>query len=148
MEEKLREMGLRLEGDFTLKSGEQSSIFWGVMKLFGYPQWVRIEAMREWIYKIGLYRPNNLVGIQTGGWQLALDIGSVKCLDVYVTDKYTTTLGHNRRTVVVDDVITTGRTIQGYLGPETVAIAVLVNRSGLSELNGLPIVTGIFADRV
>lgn len=148
MEEKLREMGLRLEGDFTLKSGEQSNVFWDVSKLFGFPQWVRIEAMREWIYKIGLYRPNNLVGIQTGGFLLAGDICSYKALDCYRTDHSTGTVGFSRRTVVVDDVITTGRTIQGYLSKETVAIAVLVNRSGLSELSGLPIVTGIFADRV
>ncbi|GAI53369.1 unnamed protein product [marine sediment metagenome] len=49
---------------------------------------------------------------------------------------------------MVDDVITTGRTIQLYLTGEVVAIAVLVNRSGLSEINGIPIVSGIYADKV
>lgn len=113
--------------------------------MFQYPQWVRIETLRPWIWGIGLFCPNNLVGIRSGGFLLACDVG--KALDTYVTDRCTTTLGHNRRTVVVDDVITTGRTIQGYLGKETVAIAVLINRSGLDEINGIPIVTGIFADR-
>lgn len=148
MEEKLIKMGLRLEGEFTLKSGVLSHIKWDIERMFQYPQWVRIEAMRSWIYKIGLYCPNNLVGVHTGGWMLARDIGAKSCLDTYITDRYTTTVGQNRRIVVVDDVITTGNTIRGYLGPDVVAVAVLVNRSGLSDLNGIPIVTGIFVDRV
>lgn len=148
MEEKLIKMGLRLEGEFTLKSGVISHVKWDIERMFEYPQWVRVEAMRPWIYEIGLYRPNNLVGVSTGGWMLALDVGAKSSLDVYVTDKYTNTVGLNRRVIVVDDVMTTGRTVRGYLGSDVVAIAVLVNRSGLDEINGIPIVTGIFADKV
>lgn len=148
MEEKLIKMGLRLEGEFTLKSGVISHVKWDIERMFEYPQWVRVEAMRPWIYEIGLYRPNNLVGVPTGGWMLALDIGAKSSLDVYVTDKYTNTVGLNRRVIVVDDVMTTGHTVSRYLGPDVVAIAVLVNRSGLDEINGIPIVTGIFADKV
>lgn len=142
-------MGLRLKGEFTLKSGAKSGVKWDIEKMFQYPQWVRIEAIRPWIWAIGLFCPNNLIGIRTGGYQLALDIGSVSALNIYVTDRYTTTVGHNRRVVIVDDVMTTGRTVRGYLlGSDVVAIAVLVNRSGLDEINGIPIVTGIFADKV
>lgn len=149
LEEQLKRMGLRLEGDFTLKSGAQSNIKWDIEKMFRYPgysRWVRIEALKSWIWEIGLYQPNNLIGIRSGGFLLALDVG--EALDIHVSDRYTTTVGHNRRVVVIDDVITTGETIQGYLSKEVVAIAVLVNRSGLSEINGIPIVTGIYADRV
>ena len=145
-ERKLERMGLKLKGDFTLKSGAKNNVKWDIEKMFQYPQWVRIETLRPWIWEIGLYRPNNLIGIRSGGFLLACDVG--KALDAYITDKYTTTVGHNRRAIVVDDVITTGRTIRGYLSEETIAIAVLVNRSGLDEINGIPIVTGIFADAV
>ena len=148
MEEKLREMGLRLEGHFILMSDVSSNIFWNIEKMFQYPQWVRIEAVREWIYRIGLYRPNNLVGIPSGGLSLARDIGSIVALNTHITDRHTTTVGLNRRTIVVDDVMTTGNTVKRYLSDETVAVAVLVNRSGLSEVSGIPVVTGIFADRV
>lgn len=148
MREQLERMGLRLKGDFTLKSGDTSSVKWDIEKMFQYPQWVRIETLRPWIWEIGFHRPNNLVGIPTGGLLLARDIGAVKALDCYTTDHFTATVGLNRRTIVVDDVITTGKTIQGYLSKETVAIAVLVNRSGLDEINGIPIISGIYADRV
>ena len=146
MREQLERMGLRLKGDFTLKSGATSSIKWDIEKMFQYPRWVRIQTLKSWIWEIGLYRPNNLIGIRSGGFLLACDVGHA--LDIHVCDRYTATVGLNRRAVVIDDVITTGRTIRGYLSEEVVAIAVLVNRSGLSELNGVPIVTGTFADRV
>lgn len=146
MEEKLIKMGLRLEGEFTLKSGVLSNVKWDIEKIFQYPQWVRIETLRPWIWEIGLYRPNNLIGIPTGGYQLALDVSHA--LNIFACDRRITTLGHNQRIVVIDDVMTTGKTALRYLGSGVVAIAVLVNRSGLNELNGIPIVTGIFADRV
>ena len=50
--------------------------------------------------------------------------------------------------ILIDDVITTGNTIRAYLTSRIKAIAVLVNRSGLFDINGIPIITGIFADRV
>ncbi|MBA7708945.1 hypothetical protein ES703_117850 [subsurface metagenome] len=149
MREQLERMGLRLEGDFTLKSGAQSNIKWDIEKMFQYPgysRWVRIETLRPWIWEIGLYCPNNLIGIRSGGFLLASDVG--EALGIHVTDRRFHAIGHSRRVVVVDDVITTGRTIQLYLTGEVVAIAVLVNRSGLSEINGIPIVSGIYADRV
>lgn len=149
LEEQLQRMGLRLKGDFTLKSGAISSVKWDIEKMFQYPgysRWVRIETLRPWIWEIGLYCPNNLIGIRSGGFLLACDVG--RALGIYPCDRVTTTIGHNRRIVVIDDVITTGKTIRGYLSDEVVAIAVLVNRSGLSEINGIPIVTGVFADRV
>ena len=147
LEEQLKRMGLRLEGrDFILHSDVHSPVFWDIERMFQYPQWVRIETLRPWIWEIGLYRPNNLIGIRSGGFLLAHDVG--EALGVHVSDKRGHALGLNRRVVVVDDVITTGRTIQLYLSDEVVAIAVLVNRSGLSEINGIPIVTGIYADRV
>ncbi len=149
LEEQLKRMGLRLEGDFTLKSGAVSSVKWDIEKMFQYPgysRWVRIETLRSWIWEIGLYCPNNLIGIRSGGFLLACDVG--EALGIHVSDRRGRALGLNRRVVVVDDVITTGRTIQLYLSEEVVAIAVLVNRSGLREIDGIPIVTGIYADRV
>lgn len=146
MREQLERMGLRQDGDFTLKSGAQSKVKWDIEGLYNYSQWVRIEVLRNWILDIGLYRPNNVIGIRTGGYCLACDIGGV--LDAHINDRCTTTVGMERRVVVIDDVMTTGRTIEGYLSKETVAIAVLINRSGKSELDGIPVVTGIFADRV
>lgn len=146
LEERLERMGLRLKGDFTLKSGATSSTKWDIERMIQYPKWVRIETLRPWIWEIGLHCPNNLVGIMSGGFLLAGDVGYA--LGIHVSDTCSNTIGYTRRVVVIDDVITTGRTVSLYLTKEVVAIAVLVNRSGLSEINGIPIVSGIYADRV
>lgn len=160
MLEKLLELGLREEGSFTLHSGRHSSVFWNIEKLFRYPYWIRVEAIKPFIWKIGLKNPELLVGIKTGGYLLAKDIG--KCLfshklgltmpvysEEYYCRKEQSTF-ECLNTILLDDVMTTGGSIRDYLrkSDSVTSIAILVNRSGLKEIGGIPIISGLVADEV
>lgn len=156
--QRLTSLGLRKEGEFTLHSGAKSEVFWDIENLFRYPHWVRIKAIEEFIWQIGLIRPRFITGIRTGGLRLAEDIG--ECLSICVLNqeglvcadgKY----GGSGGNVLVDDVLTTGGTVRKILargfhleGSEVTHVAILVNRSGESEINGIPIISGIVTDRV
>ena len=153
MEDKLRTLGLRLEGNYTLHSGAKSLVFWDVERLFRYPYWVRVGAIKPFIWEIGIRKPELLVGVGEGGYKLAKDIA--RCLDLKVMDdtyhcnKKTTTF-ECLDTILIDDVMTTGGSIRRYLeeSNSVIAVAILVNRSGLDEISGIPIITGIHADKV
>ena len=153
MEDKLRRLGLRLEGDFPLHSGGRSSVFWDVEKLFNYPYWARIETIRPFIYGISIKKPALLVGIRRGGYLLAKDIGECLSLTVmddnYICNSKICPYGC-LKTILIDDCMTTGGSVRKYLknSDSTIAVAILVNRSGLSEIDGIPIISGIHADEV
>ena len=155
MYDKLLSLGLRKEGNFTLHSGAKSNIFWDIEKLFNCPYWMRVEAIREFVWQIGLMHPGRLVGIRKGGLLLAHDIG--KCLNLYVLneDGYVEAGSeagrkYGDRTAIIDDVLTTGGAIAKCLNKfsNVVAVAVLVNRSGRDEIEGTPIISGLKGDFV
>jgi len=134
-----------------LCSGKFSNVFWDIEKLFRYPKWVRIKAIEPFIFEIGKRKPGLLVGMQKGGYLLAKDIAeclNLRCLsesyywcpDTTVEDPFI---------CLIDDVLTTGNTIRNYLKKGHVHwIAVLVNRSKLTEINGIPIISGLITDIV
>lgn len=153
LEERLVELGLREEYDEprTLHGGLRSRVFWDIEKLFEYPGWMRRRALEEFIWEVGKLRPQMFIGIRKGGYWLTEDINH--CLDAIRFDEGCTTFPKwAARVVLVDDVLTTGGTIRHALGskhlPKIGHIAVLVNRSGMDELDGIPILSGVSTDKV
>ena len=148
LEGKLVELGLRKEGDFILSSRVRSEVFWDIEELFNYPKWIQEEAVREFIWKVGMLKPDAIVGIPRGGYILGGLMA--RCLGVDIVEP-ATARSNRWGIVVVDDVLTTGNTISSYLqsGLSTVlAVAVLINRSDFSEMNGVPIISGVVTDFV
>lgn len=152
LEKKLIGLGLREEYDEprTLRSGLKSKVFWNIEKLFEYPEWMRVMAIGDFIYAVGLCKPRGLIGIKTGGLLLArllkwrLDVRSL-----FEYDKTYAWVCDN--CILVDDVMTTGGTVKAALSVyrgEVTHIAVLVNRSGMNELEGVPIISGVSTDQV
>lgn len=157
--QRLTSLGLRKEGEFTLHSGAKSKIFWDIENLFRYPYWVRIKAIEEFIWQIGLAKPRFIAGIRKGGLLLAEDIG--ECLDTYILNQEgyvhinRNPRGRGSGSILLDDVLTTGGTIREILarginleGSEITHIAVLINRSGETEIDGIPIIIGAITDRL
>jgi len=121
---------------------------WDIEKLYTYPKWIRIEVLRLFIFSIGLLRPKTLIGIPTGGLLLANDVGG--CLEIipYRADSLHLRSISPGPQVLIDDVLTTGSTVRNWLTGRIVAVAVLVNRSSLSDISGVPIVSGLVIDEV
>lgn len=151
---KLEELGLREEYNepITLHSGVRSRIKWETEWLFQYTLWVRLRAIEEFIWEIGkICTTDLLVGIRKGGYYIAQDIG--RCLQISVLDEgCTIPPAQYEHPLLIDDVLTTGMTIRHALGnrhlPKPDYIAVLINRSGLDEIEGIPVLSGIKADPV
>lgn len=149
MREKLEALGLRLTSDydFTLSSGIKSDVKWDIPKIFRYSKWVQIEALREWLWLVGQESPGALIGVPTGGSRLAEFTAKTLAISWCIG-----TSGLSCKWILIDDVLTTGATVTKYVhGPGELRpshIAILVNRSNLTEINGIPIITGIFADPV
>ena len=145
MRDKLKALGLRNTGEFRHHSGAESDVFWDVGKLFDYPEWMRVDALGSFIWQIGLLHPTCIVGIRTGGYQLAGDIAN--CLEIPSLPS-DTSVEPRGCVVIVDDVLTTGQSCKEVLRcfNDVVSIAVLINRSRLDEICGIPIISGCWAD--
>jgi len=149
-------MGLRKEGNFKLSSGINSNIFWDISKLYSYSYWMRIEAIKEFIWEIGLLNPWFVQGIERCGMKLAEDIGNCLDISVLTEDRYVRQNGKRGgdsfdNIVIIDDVLTTGSTVQRVLNRSrggVIGIAVLINRSRLGIIDGIPITSGIGTDIV
>lgn len=50
--------------------------------------------------------------------------------------------------VLIDDVLTTGSTVRKYVGERPKYIAVLINRSDITEVDGIPVMSGAIIDKV
>lgn len=152
LERKLRDLGCRVEGNFTLHSGNYSPVKWDIKKLFVYPPWIVEEALREFIWDIGKVQPLCIVGIPIGGKLLAKVIAEKLGYTYGVFgDNYVWLNGkpNGKEIILIDDVITTGNTIKEVVPlVSPTLVAVLVNRSSLTEIDGIPIVSGFFADEV
>lgn len=172
MKEKLIQLGCRVEGNFTLHSGGFSTVKWDIEKLFSYPEWMIERAIGDWIWAIGKLCPDILQGIPKGGSKLA---GFLKPLLVCIASDEPQVLD-SWETVIVDDVLTTGGSVREAIGAwnlakanaeaeaikknfntkpkrffynsKITAIAILVNRSSFTEIEGIPIISGFFTDEV
>ena len=152
MREKLEALRLRLDGgNYTLSSGIKTKVKWDIERLYwgpgcGYPD--RIWAIKEWADRVKEINPQYIHGIPKGGRFLAIDLIRHSGL----RSPYNV----GSPAVLVDDVLTTGTTLRNWLAQEAnktlgiTHIAVLINRSNppITEIDGIPIITGIFADPV
>lgn len=152
MRDKLEELGLREEYDEPreLHSGLKSKVFWDIEKLFSYAGWVQDEALREFTFQVGALSPVGLIGVPTGGLLLARLVAFNLRIRWYDCKKTYASIPEG--CFVIDDVLTTGKTVRSVLHAHPTfwvkRVAVLVNRSGLDEIEGIPVLSGIKADRV
>ena len=140
MESELIALGCRKEGGFTLSSGKKSNIFWDIEVLKDAPYCKVVEVLRPFRRMIFSLCPTGVSGIPTGGELIADFVYPTKDLNICFLDTY----------VLVDDVLTTGKTIEEYIkyNMKPMAIAVLVNRSKITQIDGIPIISGFHADIV
>jgi len=145
---RLLKLGLRnTSEERILSSGITSYTFWDIEKIGDYPLFVLTKAIEEFAWDVGGKKPKSLVGIPKGGLLIAQALSNI--LHTPVHNQYHLDLPHPL--VLVDDVLTTGNTIKTileemYTKPDFIAI--LINRSTLSHLNGIPIIYGVQTDIV
>ena len=140
-----REAGAFRDGHFVLASGKHSSRY---LEKFQVLQWpVRTAALcadiAEWARTLG---PRTIAGPTTGGIILAHEVGRQLELRAIYAERSESgpgrefrrgfELGPGERVLVVDDILTTGGSVQDTIdavraaGAEVVGAAVLVDRSG------------------
>ncbi len=153
MEETLKSLGCRLEGDFTLHSGAKSSVKWDIAKLFdtSIPNYKRLFYLRPWhreVLKFIRGRDILIVGIPSSGHSLGLVFASFYGLR-YAHPQYDLSPNRKAYALVMDDVLTTGSTVRELFDKvHVLGIAVLVNRSRMTKLNKIPIISGFYTDLV
>lgn len=150
----LVQLGLRRElmEPITLSSGKQSKVFWDVRQLYNCPLPQRLVVLAPLIKRLKVWNPDHFSGIPTAGFYLASDFSK----GIWGEDDFIgpALLRAKTRILLVDDVLTTGRTIELALDgwakkvARPLGIVILVNRSPLTKIQGIPIISGIYADPV
>jgi orotate phosphoribosyltransferase len=149
-----REAGAFREGHFVLASGKHSSRY---LEKFQVLQWpVRTAALcadiAEWARSLA---PRTVAGPTTGGIILAHEVGRQMELRAVYAERSESghgrefrrgfDLGSGERVLVVDDIMTTGGSVQETIdavrgtGAEVVGAAVLVDRSGGAATSDVPL---------
>jgi orotate phosphoribosyltransferase len=149
-----REAGAFREGHFVLASGKHSSRY---LEKFQVLQWpVRTAALcadiAEWARSLA---PRTVAGPTTGGIILAHEVGRQMELRAVYAERSESghgrefrrgfELGSGERVLVVDDIMTTGGSVQETIdavrgtGAEVVGAAVLVDRSGGAATSDVPL---------
>lgn len=152
----LKKSDALLEGHFLLSSGKHSDRYIQCAKLIENPEYceqvAKIIAQKLKEADLGV---DLCVGPAMGGviisYELARALGTHAIFTERVDNEMTLRRGfeitEGARVIVVEDVITTGKSsfetvdvIRSY-GAEVVALASIVNRSNKDEINGLPIIS-------
>lgn len=154
--ELLKKSDALLEGHFLLSSGKHSDRYIQCAKLIQHPEYCKevseiiAEKLKEANIDVDL-----CVGPAMGGviisYEVAKALGTNAIFTERVDNEMTLRRGfeitEGARVIVVEDVITTGKSsfetvdvIRSY-GAEVVALASIVNRSNKDEINGLPIIS-------
>ena len=154
VEQIFRDTGAFREGHFVLSSGKHSARY---LEKFQVLQWpVRTTALSadiaEWSRELG---PRTIAGPTTGGIILAHEVArQMELRAVYAERKESGRgrefrrgfeLAPDERVLVVDDIMTTGGSVQETIdavrsaGAQVVGAAVLVDRSGGAASLGVPL---------
>ena len=154
VEQIFRDAGAFREGHFVLASGKHSARY---LEKFQVLQWpVRTSALSadiaEWSRELG---PRTIAGPTTGGIILAHEVArQMELRAVYAERKESGRgrefrrgfeLAPDERVLVVDDIMTTGGSVQETIdavrsaGAQVVGAAVLVDRSGGAASLGVPL---------
>ena len=150
-----RDAGALRDGHFVLSSGRHSSQY---LEKFQVLQWPReterlCAAIAEWASG---RRPETIAGPTTGGIILAHEVGRQLGLRAVYAERDESggsarvfrrgfQLAPSERVLVVDDIMTTGGSVQETIdavrrsGAEVVGAAVLVDRSGGTASLGVPL---------
>jgi len=135
-------LGMFRVGRFRLSSGLESPYYIDLRKLYSYPHLAKLVA-EEMLNRFNLRRFEMVVGVATAGIALAAYIGSLAGVPVgYVrserkghgTQSVVEGVVEGRRVVIVDDVATTGSSIENAYralveqGARPMAAAVVVDR--------------------
>jgi len=147
----LREVGALMEGHFQLASGRHSPVYVEKFRLLQHPQ--RTETLCRMIAeRFRELRPQLTAGPTTGGIIVSYEVARLLGLRGIFAEKAdggrTFLRGFEvhpgERTLIVDDVLTTGGSLREVIeavrqaGGEPIGVAVLVDRSGGSTNFGLP----------
>ena len=142
VEKLFREAGVVCDGHFVLTSGLHSPVYWEKFKILQYPDYTGIlcsliaEHFRD-------KRPTVVVGPTTGGVILAFETARLLGTRGVFAEKTGETrilrrdftIGKNEKVLVVDDVLTTGKSIMETLDAvrrlegDVIGVGVLVDRS-------------------
>ncbi len=142
VEKLFREAGVVCDGHFVLTSGLHSPVYWEKFKLLQYPDYTGIlcsliaEHFRD-------KQPTVVVGPTTGGVILAFETARLLGTRGVFAEKAGETrilrrdftIGKNEKVLVVDDVLTTGKSIRETLDAvrrlegDVIGVGVLVDRS-------------------
>jgi orotate phosphoribosyltransferase len=149
----LRDAGALLEGHFQLSSGKHSSLYVEKFRLLEQPP--QTEALcrmiADWAQPL---RTQVVAGPTTGGIVISYEVArllSVRSIFAETVDGQAGrafqrgfTIAPKERTLVVDDVLTTGGSVRDVLdavramGGEVAGVAVLIDRNGGTADFGVP----------
>ena len=154
--ELLKESHALLEGHFILSSGKHSDKYVQCAKLIQNPRYCE-EVAKIIAQKL---KENNIevdlcVGPAMGGIIIAYEVARALGVDAIFTERENNEMTLRRgfetkegqKVIIVEDVITTGKSsfetvdVIREHGGDVVALTSIVNRSGLDEINGLPLVS-------
>ena len=150
-----------MEGHFLLSSGKHSDRYIQCAKLIEHPKYC--EEVAEIIAK--KLKDKNIdvdlcLGPAMGGVIISYEVARALGLNAIFTERVDNIMTLRRgfeipkgaKVIIVEDVITTGKSsfesvevVKSY-GAEVVALTSIVNRSGLDEINGLPVVSATKID--
>jgi len=137
------ESGALLNGHFKLTSGRHSDVYYEKFTLLKNPA-ICTRICEELADRLGKYEPVTVVGPTTGGIIIAYDVARYMGLESIYAEpgengrvfKRGFSLDKGQRVVIVDDILTTGRSIREVIelvnsyGADIAAVAVLLDRSG------------------
>lgn len=159
--ELLKESNALLEGHFLLSSGKHSDRYIQCAKLIQHPEYcgevaeIIAQKLKEKNIEVDL-----CLGPAMGGVIISYEVGRALGLNAIFTERVDNIMTLRRgfeipkgaKVIIVEDVITTGKSsfesvevVKSY-GAEVVALTSIVNRSGLDEINGLPVVSATKID--
>lgn len=154
--ELLKKSHALLEGHFILSSGKHSDKYVQCAKLIQNPKYceevakIIAQNIKEKNIEVDL-----CVGPAMGGIIIAYEVARALGVDAIFTERENNEMNLRRgfeikkgqKVIIVEDVITTGKSsfetvdVIREHGGEVVALTSIVNRSGLDEINGLPLIS-------
>lgn len=159
--ELLKKSDALLEGHFLLSSGKHSDRYIQCAKLIQHPEYCQEVAeiigqkLKEAKIDVDL-----CVGPAMGGVIISYEVARALGLNAIFTERVDNVMTLRRgfdikegsKVIIVEDVITTGKSsfetveVIRSFGAEVVGLTSIVNRSGLDEINGIPLISATKID--
>ena len=159
--ELLKKSDALLDGHFLLSSGKHTRKYIQCAKLIENPVYCQEVAQKiaQKVKESGI-KVDLCVGPAMGGIIIAYEVARALGINAIFTERVDNIMTLRRgfkipkgaKVIIVEDVITTGKSsfesveVAKSYGAEVVALTSIVNRSGLDEINGLPVVSATKID--